>query len=121
MTAPTTATNRLYKLSPVTRDIPNKLNSHPPNSAPTTPRTMSSHSPSPVLLTILLAMKPAMRPRTSHAMIDMSLSHYPYPGRIQSPAPLTCKREREACVATALGNPDGTLALRLTTVSLTLA
>src|SRR5262245_44464469 len=97
-TAPSVATSRLYKLSPVTPDIPKRRNSHPPTSAPTTPRTMFRKRPSPCLLTIRVAMKPAMRPRTSHAMIDMSFSRCPSPGRIQSPARSTSKREREACV-----------------------
>src|SRR5258708_16523721 len=57
--------------SPVTRGMPNRLNTHPPITAPTIPRAMSRKSPSPVLLTSLLPMKPAIRPSTIHAMIDM--------------------------------------------------
>src|SRR5512133_4294236 len=44
----------------------------PPTMAPTMPRAMSRKKPSPALLTILLAMKPEMRPRIIHAMIDIT-------------------------------------------------
>src|SRR5256885_16982147 len=57
--------------SPVTPCIPNRLNNHPPTTAPTIPRAMSRKNPSPVLLTSLLPMKPAIRPSTTHEMIDM--------------------------------------------------
>src|SRR5215470_6262700 len=43
----------------------------PPTIAPAIPRTMSTRKPSPALLTILLAMKPAIRPRTIHPIIDI--------------------------------------------------
>ena len=39
------------------------------------PSTMSSNTPSPLLLTILLAMKPAISPRMIHPMIDIA---YPF-------------------------------------------
>src|SRR5437879_13185710 len=58
---------------PVTPCMPNRLNNQPPITAPTTPRAMSRKNPSPVLLTSLLPMKPAIRPSTIHAMIDMQL------------------------------------------------
>src|SRR6202022_4323684 len=64
-------------LSPVTPDIPNTRKSQPPTTAPTTPRTMSRINPSPVLLTSLLPMKPAIRPSTTHATIDMVGSPLP--------------------------------------------
>src|SRR5712671_3737760 len=51
--------------------MPNMLNNQPPITAPTIPRAMSRKNPSPVLLTSLLPMKPAIRPSTIHAMIDM--------------------------------------------------
>src|SRR6266851_2386918 len=54
-------------LSPVTPDIPNMLKSQPPTTAPTIPRAISRINPSPVLLTSLLPMKPAIRPSTTHA------------------------------------------------------
>src|SRR5229473_931448 len=68
-------------LSPVTPDIPNTRNSQPPTTAPTTPRAMSRINPSPVLLTSLLPMKPAIRPSTTHATIDM----------VGSPLPRCCE------------------------------
>src|SRR5258708_2667770 len=37
------------------------------------PRTMSRNRPSPVLFTILLPIKPAKRPRTIHARIDIKI------------------------------------------------
>jgi hypothetical protein len=43
----------------------------PPTIAPTMPRTMSRKKPSPVLLTILLPMNPAIRPSMIQPMIDM--------------------------------------------------
>src|SRR6266542_2416794 len=51
--------------------MPNRLNNQPPITAPTIPRAMSRKNPSPLLLTSLLPMKPAIRPSTIHAMIDM--------------------------------------------------
>src|SRR3974377_1250735 len=39
---------------------------------PTIPRTISRKNPSPDLLTILLAMNPAMRPSKIHPMIDIT-------------------------------------------------
>src|SRR5947208_4278717 len=57
--------------SPVTPCIPNRLNNQPPTTAPTMPRAMSRKNPSPVLLTSLLPMKSAIRPSTTHEMIDM--------------------------------------------------
>jgi hypothetical protein len=52
----------LYRLKPVTPLTPKALKMKPPTIAPTIPRTISRKNPSPDLLTILLAMKPAMRP-----------------------------------------------------------
>src|SRR5207248_4208102 len=49
----------------------NRLNNQPPTTAPTMPRALSRKNPSPVLLTSLLPMKPAIRPSTTHEMIDM--------------------------------------------------
>src|SRR3989441_3508943 len=51
--------------------MPNRLNNQPPITAPTIPKPMSRKNPSPVLLTSLLPMKPAISPSTIHAMIDM--------------------------------------------------
>src|SRR3954466_10626930 len=53
---------------------------------------MSSTTPSPVLLTILLAMKPAMRPRISHPMIDMGFVPYVCTLRNQ------CLKRRRCCI-----------------------
>src|ERR1700687_1316720 len=64
-------------LSAVTPDIPNTRKRQPPTTAPTTPRAMSRINPSPVLLTSLLPMKPAIRPSTTHATIDMVGSPLP--------------------------------------------
>src|ERR1035438_8485016 len=58
---------------PVTPDAPKVLKSHPPTTAPTTPRMMSRKKPSPDLLTILLPIKPATNPRTIHANIDIRI------------------------------------------------
>jgi hypothetical protein len=60
----------------VTPVPPNAAKSHPPTTAPTMPSTMSNTTPSPVLLTILLATKPAMRPTISYPMIDMRFVPY---------------------------------------------
>src|SRR3569623_3256906 len=60
---------------PVTPEAPNSENRKPPTKAPTTPMTLSIIKPSPVLLTILLAIKPEIRPRTIQARIDMFYSH----------------------------------------------
>src|SRR6202022_2345648 len=68
-------------LSPVTPDIPNTRKSQPPTTAPATPRAISRINPSPVLLTSLLPMKPAIRPSTTHATIDM----------VGSPLPRCCE------------------------------
>jgi hypothetical protein len=43
----------------------------PPTIAPTMPSMMSRKKPSPVLFTILLAMKPEISPSKIHPMIDM--------------------------------------------------
>src|SRR5438132_6808328 len=59
--------------SPVTPRMPNRLNSHPPITAPTMPSAMSRKNPSPDLLTSLLPINPAIRPSTTHEMIDMVL------------------------------------------------
>src|SRR3954465_2937523 len=64
----------LYRLNPVTPAPPKAANSQPPTTAPTIPSTMSRTTPSPVLLTILLATKPAISPSTIQPMIDIPLS-----------------------------------------------
>src|SRR3954447_25046451 len=64
----------LYRLKPVTPAPPKAANSQPPTTAPTIPSTMSRTTPSPVLLTILLATKPAISPSTIQPMIDIPLS-----------------------------------------------
>src|ERR1700722_2611285 len=61
-------------LKPVTPLAPTRLKRNPPTTAPTTPSTMSSRGPSPDRFTILLAMNPAMRPKTIQAMIPMVTS-----------------------------------------------
>src|SRR5690349_20936854 len=61
----------LQILNPVTPTAPIKENKNPPTIAPTIPRMMSRRIPSPALLTILLAMKPAIRPRTIQPMMDI--------------------------------------------------
>src|SRR5579863_3549073 len=61
----------LQILKPVTPTAPTSWKRNPPTRAPTTPRTMSRTMPSPVLLMILLATKPEIRPRRIHAMIDI--------------------------------------------------
>src|SRR5580693_3982833 len=71
MTAPITATNRLYRFTPVTPCAPNMLNTQPPTTAPTIPSTISRNTPSPVLFTNLLPMNPAINPNTIQAKIDM--------------------------------------------------
>src|ERR1700719_4636742 len=60
-------------LRPVTPAAPTKLNSQPPTIAPTIPSRISTTVPSPVLLTSLLARKPAASPSTIQAKIDMPL------------------------------------------------
>ena len=44
----------------------------PPTIAPTTPSTISMTMPEPDLLTILLAMNPAMRPKMIHAIMPIA-------------------------------------------------
>src|SRR5690349_4574757 len=61
----------LYRLSPVTPECPKNVKMYPPTIAPTIPSTMSRISPSPDLLTILLPIKPAISPRTSHDKIPI--------------------------------------------------
>src|SRR5712692_4717656 len=62
---------------PVTPCMPNRLNSHPPITAPTIPRPISKKNPSPVLLTNLLPMNPAIRPSTIQETIDMVCCPFP--------------------------------------------
>src|SRR5580698_3402566 len=69
--APTTAIATLYRFRPVTPAKPKNPASHPPTTAPTTPRSRSTTRPSPLLLTILLPMNPASTPKTIHASIDI--------------------------------------------------
>src|SRR5512135_400076 len=76
-TAPTTATMKLQRFSPVTPGWPNWLKSHPPPTAPTMPSTISIRTPSPLLFTSLLATKPAIRPSTTQARIDIRLPTFP--------------------------------------------
>src|SRR6266403_897064 len=64
-------TRRLKMFNPVTPCMSNRLNNQPPITAPTIPRAMSRKNPSPLLLTSLLPIKPAIRPSTIPAMIDM--------------------------------------------------
>src|SRR5215468_10010778 len=65
----------LHRLKPVIPVPPNRSKSQPPTTPPTTPRMMSRKKPSPCRFTILLAMKPAISPRTIQPMIDMSPPH----------------------------------------------
>jgi hypothetical protein len=60
--APMTATTKLYRFNPVTPGMPNTLNSQPPATAPTMPKTISNNIPSPDLLMSLLARNPATNP-----------------------------------------------------------
>ena len=50
-----------------------KLKQQPPTSAPPTPRTMSRTLTAPVRFTILLAIKPAISPRTIQPRTDISV------------------------------------------------
>src|SRR5690242_9738808 len=61
----------LQMLNPVTPTAPIKENRNPPTIPPMIPRRMSRTTPCPCLLTILLAMKPAIRPRTIQPMMDI--------------------------------------------------
>jgi hypothetical protein len=62
----------LQMLTPVTPLIPNRPeNMKPPTAAPTIPSTRSTISPEPVLLRILLAMKPAISPRMIQLTMPM--------------------------------------------------
>jgi hypothetical protein len=73
--APITATITLYTFNPLTPGMPNAWNSQPPTTAPTMPNRISNNIPSPVLLTSLLAMNPAMRPSTIQMISDISYSN----------------------------------------------
>ena len=61
----------LQMLRPVTPPQPSALAMKPPTIAPTTPSAMSMIMPDPVLLTILLAIQPAIRPRMIQLMTPM--------------------------------------------------
>src|SRR5437762_754733 len=64
MTAPITDMTMLQMLTPVTPFVPRTAEAmKPPTIAPTTPSAMSMTIPEPVLLTILLAIQPAISPR----------------------------------------------------------
>src|SRR5579872_2507514 len=82
-------------LTPLTPDIPKVRNNQPPTTAPMMPRMMSRNTPSPRLLTILLAMNPAIRPRTIQASTDMTVSRVElqsldgYPQARNAPVPPT--------------------------------
>ena len=66
------ATIKLQMLKPVMPSQPKTaLDRKPPTIAPTMPRAMSSQKPRPLLLTILLPMKPAMRPNMSQLIIPL--------------------------------------------------
>src|SRR6202034_3183534 len=69
-----TATKMLYRLNPVTPFTPNAVNIHPPTIAPMIPRITSRKKPSPLLLTILLAINPAISPTIIHAIMPIVLS-----------------------------------------------
>src|SRR5689334_484646 len=79
------------------------------------PSTMSRTSPSPVLLTILLAMKPAISPSTIQPMIDIWSFPSPGPSR---PRARGCRppieRTRRCCLrrgrGLVLGSPDQAVA-----------
>src|ERR1700720_281784 len=60
---------------PVMPVPPKRLNSQPPTTAPTMPSRMSTTVPSPVVLTILLAIRPAPSPSRIHTIMD-TLSAY---------------------------------------------
>src|SRR5208337_3121789 len=81
----------LQMLTPVTPLIPKKPAMMPPTIAPTTPRAMSIIMPEPVLLTSLLAIQPAIRPRMIQLIMPMSQSP-PSAGR----TPVRCRRRRRA-------------------------
>src|ERR1700728_2855414 len=67
-----TATKMLYRLNPVTPFAPNVVNIQPPTIAPMIPRMTSRKKPSPLLLTILLPINPAISPTTIHAIIPIA-------------------------------------------------
>src|SRR4029077_4918485 len=64
-------------------------------TAPMTPRAMSRKNPSPVLLTILLAMKPEIRPRTIQASNDMTTS-LSCPSQVNGQEQFLCQSARDA-------------------------
>src|SRR6516164_742781 len=64
----------LYRLKPVTPDAPKRSNRKPPTKAPTIPSAMLSQKPWPCLSTILLPIKPAIRPSMIQLMMPMSSS-----------------------------------------------
>src|SRR5690606_23371010 len=69
--APTTATRRLPRLKPVTPAAPNRLNNHPPRTAPIIPRTISVKSPCSRVPMITLASQPARAPKSIHNRMFM--------------------------------------------------
>src|ERR1700730_10558299 len=75
-TAPTTATNRLHRLNPVTPVEPSAAKIHPPMIPPTIPSTMSRKTPSPVLLISMLPIQPAIPPSTIQLKIPMCASYF---------------------------------------------
>src|SRR5271166_3403417 len=56
---------------PVMPVPPKRSNSQPPTTAPTMPSRMSTTVPSPVVLTILLAIRPSPSPSRIHTIVDM--------------------------------------------------
>src|SRR6516225_4653896 len=65
------ATIMLQMFSPVTPVEPIRSKIKPPTKAPTIPSAMLSQKPCPCLSTILLPMKPAIRPNMIQLMIPM--------------------------------------------------
>src|SRR4051812_42549069 len=68
MTAPSTATNKLQRLKPVTPTPPTTPIRRPPTNAPTTPSARFMRRPEPRPCMILLAIQPARSPSIIQAM-----------------------------------------------------
>lgn len=68
ITAPSSATNILYRLKPVTPLFPKKLISHPPNIAPTIPRIIFRIKLSLVPITNE-ATQPTIAPKIIHKIM----------------------------------------------------
>lgn len=79
MTAPSTATSRLYRLKPPTPSPPIRLIAKPPTSPPMIPTIILPSNPCSASVFITSdAIQPAMPPNIIHPMIPVGFPPYDY-------------------------------------------